>query len=72
MGTVAATLAFAAADELAWNAKALQLHRAGHYADAEAMYRRAIEAFLYASSPPTCCEQEATRRKIDARRTTSA
>jgi tetratricopeptide (TPR) repeat protein len=42
---VAATLVCAASDGLECNAKALQLYRAAHYAEAEAMYRRALDAF---------------------------
>ena len=45
LGIVAAALACAASEGLEWNAKALQLYRAAHYAEAEAMYRRALGAF---------------------------
>jgi tetratricopeptide (TPR) repeat protein len=41
----AATLACAASDGPAWNARALQLYQAGNFADAEATYRRALDAF---------------------------
>jgi tetratricopeptide (TPR) repeat protein len=46
---VAAALAWAASDAVEWNAQALQLYRAGRYAEAEALYRRSLEAFERAS-----------------------
>jgi hypothetical protein len=39
LGIVAAALACAASEGLEWNAKALQLYRAAHYAEAEAANR---------------------------------
>jgi hypothetical protein len=45
LGTVAAALACAASEGLEWNAKALQLYRAAHYAEAEAMCRQALDTF---------------------------
>lgn len=45
LGIFAAGLACAASDRAEWNAKALALYRAGNYADAEAMYRRALDGF---------------------------
>jgi tetratricopeptide (TPR) repeat protein len=45
LGMVAAGLALAASEGLEWTAKGLQLYREGRYAEAESMYRRALDAF---------------------------
>ncbi len=42
---VAAGLALAASEGLEWTGKGLQLYREGHYAEAESMYRSALDAF---------------------------
>lgn len=45
LGMVAAGLALAASEGQEWTAKGLQLYREGHYAEAESMYRKALDAF---------------------------
>jgi tetratricopeptide (TPR) repeat protein len=45
LGVVAAGLALAASEGVDWTSKGLQLYREGHYAEAESMYRRALDAF---------------------------
>ena len=42
---VAAAFACAASEGLEWTAQGLQLYRAGRYAEAETMYRRALDTF---------------------------
>src|SRR5437763_2168571 len=44
LGTVAAALGCAASEGLELNSKGLELYRGAHYAEAEAMYRRALDA----------------------------
>jgi len=48
LGMVAAAFACAASEGLEWTAQGLQLYRAGRYAEAETMYRRALETFDHA------------------------
>src|SRR3954447_4538453 len=45
LGTVAAALGCAASEGLELNSKGLELYRGAHYAEAEAMYGRALDAF---------------------------
>ncbi|MEO8594241.1 MAG: tetratricopeptide repeat protein [Candidatus Solibacter sp.] len=45
LGIAAATLACAASDATDWSEKAIQLYRAGHFSEAEAAYRRALDAY---------------------------
>src|SRR6516164_1614548 len=45
LGIVAAGLAFGASEGQEWTTKGLQLYREGHFAEAESMYRRALDAF---------------------------
>ena len=42
---VAAALACAASEGIEWNSKGLELYRGAHYSEAEAMYRKALDAF---------------------------
>src|SRR5262245_17675634 len=45
LGMAGAALACAASEGIEWNSKGLELYRTAHYSEAEAMYRKALDAF---------------------------